>query len=70
MANEKYTMEELLSKLLVVQSKLEYEANALDALIKTAYRYAENKDEELRYLFDAFKAKAEAIKNAVQTIEH
>lgn len=69
MANENYTMEELLSKLLVVQSKLEYEVNALDTLINTAYCYAENKDEELRYLFDAFKAKTEAIKSTVQTIE-
>ena len=60
-------MEELLSRMLVLQSTLEYEANALDALIKTAYDYAKGKDQELVYLFDALKAKVDNIKYAVQT---
>ncbi len=69
MTKVNYTLEELLSKMLVLQSTLEYEANALDALIKTAYDYAQNKDKELVYLFDALKSKVDNIKRVVQTSE-
>lgn len=69
MTKENYTLEDLLARILVVQSKLEYEANALEALIKTAYHYAETKDQEFIYLLDTLKSKTETIKNTVQTIE-
>lgn len=69
MTGKNYTLEELLSKMLVLQSTLEYEANALDALIKTAYDYAKGKDKELVYLFDTLKSRIDNIKHAVQTQE-
>ena len=65
MAEEKDSIEKLLSRFILIQSRLEYETNALESLILSAKNQAENDNSDLIYILDALQSKAESIKNTV-----
>ncbi len=59
------TLEHLSSELILIQSKLEVQLNALEALINIAKNHAESEDSDLLYLLEALSQKAENIRNTV-----
>lgn len=63
------SFEEVVSRMVMLQSKLEQEANALEGLIDIACRYVENENSNLLNLLKMLKDKASIIKNTVMTME-
>lgn len=63
------SFEEVVSRMVMLQSKLEQEANALEGLIDIACRYVENENSNLLSLLKMLKDKASIIKNTVMTME-
>lgn len=63
------SFEEVVSRIVMLQSKLEKEANALEGLIEIACRCAENENSNLLSLLKMLKDKANIIKNTVMTME-
>lgn len=57
--------EELINRMISLQSKFEHEMNALEGLINIAHKYAEDEDNDLAYLLGELKNKIKNIQKLV-----